>query len=201
MFNLPNLPIVMDSLHQFMNNISPLSKKSYTAFMEMCCSQSYKAGTILTEIDSVPESIYFIESGVARSYSISEKGVEYIRSLISTYNILAPTEALITKNPTKIGCQCLTNCDVLEINYDTLMQVCKAETEISLWYTRTVELHYAHLQKTNDELLTLNATGRYLKLQKRIPNIDNMINQYHIASNLGITPIQLSRIRKKLYSR
>jgi hypothetical protein len=64
-----------------------------------------------------------------------------------------------------------------------------------------VELHYAHLQKTNDELLTLNATGRYLKLQKRIPNIDNMINQYHIASNLGITPIQLSRIRKKLYSR
>lgn len=191
----------MTPLHKFMNNISPLSEVSYNAFMEKCEDTKYKAGTVLVEIGSTPENLYFIKKGVSRSYSLSEKGVEYIRSLISTYNILACTESLITKEPTKIALQCLTDCEALEINYDTLMEMCKSNNEISAWYTRTVELHYGHLQKTNDELLTLNATDRYLKLQKRIPNIDNMINQYHIASKLGITPIQLSRIRKKLYSR
>ncbi len=191
----------MNPLHKFMNNISGLTLKSYDAFYDLCFETKYKAGTVLVDIGTVPENIYFVKKGVSRSYSISEKGVEYIRSLISSYNILACTEALITKEASKIALQCLTDCEVLEINYDNLMKLCKSNSEISAWYTRTVELHYAHLQKTNDELLTLNATERYLKLQKRIPNIDNMINQYHIASDLGITPIQLSRIRKKLYSR
>lgn len=191
----------MNELYEFMNKISPLSVESYEIYMDMCESKTFKAGSILTEIGTVPDSLYFIKTGVARSYSVTDKGVEYIRSLISTYNILAATEALITREPSKIACQCLTDCEVLEINYTALVQKCKENQEIAAWYTRTVELHYAHLQKTNDELLTLNATERYLILQKRIPNIDNLINQYHIASRLGITPIQLSRIRKKLYSK
>tara|TARA_B100000809_G_scaffold63282_1_gene59962 strand:- start:7007 stop:7561 length:555 start_codon:yes stop_codon:yes gene_type:complete len=184
-----------------MNNISPLSEESFKVYMDLCENKTFKAGTILTEIGSIPQHLYFIISGVSRSYSLNGKGSEYIRSLISTHNILAATEALITKSVSKVACQCLTDCDLLEINYNALMEKCKENAEISAWYTKTVELHYAHLQKTNDELLTLNATQRYLILQKRIPNIDNMINQYHIASRLGITPIQLSRIRKKLYSK
>ncbi|WP_139959018.1 Crp/Fnr family transcriptional regulator [Flavicella sediminum] len=191
----------MDPLHQFMSAISPISEKSFQDYMELCKPKFCKAGTVLSKIGDVPEVLYFIKTGIARSYSISDKGVEYIRSLISPNNILAPTEALIKKQASKIGLQCLTDCDVLEINYKDLLEVNKNNNEIAAWYTKTVELHYAHLQKMNDELLTLNATERYLKLQKRIPNIDNQINQYHIASHLGITPIQLSRIRKKLYSK
>ena len=191
----------MNELHKFMNNISPLSERSFDVYMNMCESKTFKAGTILTEIGSIPEHLYFIQSGVARSFSMTEKGTEYIRSLISTNNILAATQALVKKQPSKIACQCLTDCKTLEINYALLLEKCKENQQIAAWYTRTVELHYAHLQKTNDELLTMNATERYLLLQKRIPNIDNKINQYHIASRLGITAIQLSRIRKKLYSK
>ena len=48
------------------------------------------------------------------------------------------------------------------------------------------------------ELMSLNATERYLNLRKRIPNIDELIPQFQIASFLNITPVQLSRVRKKL---
>ena len=191
----------MESLHKFMNSISPLSKESYDAYMGLCIKKSVSAGTLLTEIGSIPDKIFFIQTGIARSYSISDKGVEYIRSLISTNNILASTEAVIKKQPSSIACQTLTDCELLEVDYDKLLALFKTNNEVSNWYIKTVELHYAHVQKINDELLTLNATERYLRLQKRIPNIDNRINQYHIAANLGITPIQLSRIRKKLYSK
>lgn len=190
----------MNDLHKLMNHISPLSRESFEIFMGMCENRTFKAGTIITKIGTIPEHLYFIQTGIGRSYSINEQGTEYIRSLISSNNILAATEALIKKTPSKVGCQCLTDCKVLKINYDILNKNCRINSEISAWYTRTVELHYAHLQKTNDELLTLNARQRYLLLQKRIPNIDNLINQYHIASRIGITPIQLSRIRKKMYS-
>jgi hypothetical protein len=50
-------------------------------------------------------------------------------------------------------------------------------------------------------LAVLDASERYLKLQEEIPDIDNIMTQYHIAAYLNITPVQLSRIRKKLYSK
>jgi hypothetical protein len=46
--------------------------------------------------------------------------------------------------------------------------------------------------------MTLNATESYIKLRKQIPDIDSLIPQYQIASYLSISPVQLSRIRKKL---
>ncbi len=59
---------------------------------------------------------------------------------------------------------------------------------------------YDDLQKTIINLGTLNAKERYLKLLKRISGIEDLIPQYQIASFLGITPIQLSRIRKSIIS-
>jgi len=44
----------------------------------------------------------------------------------------------------------------------------------------------------------LNALERYLCLKKEIPNIENLIQLNQIANYLNITPVQFSRIRKKI---
>ena len=44
----------------------------------------------------------------------------------------------------------------------------------------------------------LDADQRYAILQKEFPGIELKIPQYHIASYLGISATQLSRIRSKL---
>ncbi len=44
----------------------------------------------------------------------------------------------------------------------------------------------------------LNATERYVLFKKSFPNLEQKIPQYHIASYLGITATQLSRLRNKL---
>jgi hypothetical protein len=42
----------------------------------------------------------------------------------------------------------------------------------------------------------LDARQRYLLFQQRFPLLEQQIPQYHVASYLGITPTQLSRIRR-----
>ena len=49
-----------------------------------------------------------------------------------------------------------------------------------------------------DNLFIEGFNKSYLKLIGQIPEINDLIPQFHIASYLGITPVQLSRIRKKL---
>ena len=59
------------------------------------------------------------------------------------------------------------------------------------------EYKFAIKEKREIELVTLEASERYEIFKKEHPNLENLINQYHIASYLGVSPTQLSRIRAK----
>ena len=63
---------------------------------------------------------------------------------------------------------------------------------------KMLEHAYIKLEKTVISLGTKDAKERYLSLLNRLTGIEDLIPQYQIASYLGITPIQLSRIRKGL---
>jgi hypothetical protein len=59
------------------------------------------------------------------------------------------------------------------------------------------EYFFVRKEKREIELVTLEAKERYAIFQKEHPKLEQRIPQYHIASYLGITPTQLSRIRSK----
>jgi hypothetical protein len=84
------------------------------------------------------------------------------------------------------------------MNFHDFKDLCREEFEIGRLYVKVLEHAFIAYEDRNLDLMRLNATESYLKLRKQIPNIDNLIPQYQIASYLNITPVQLSRIRKKL---
>jgi len=47
------------------------------------------------------------------------------------------------------------------------------------------------------EIILHDAEQRYSTFQNQYPDLEQLIPQYHIASYLGVTPTQLSRIRRK----
>ena len=61
-----------------------------------------------------------------------------------------------------------------------------------------MESSYLKAESIILDISTNNATERYLILKEMIPNIDNLIAQRYIASYLNVSPVQLSRIKKKL---
>ncbi|MNI08038.1 hypothetical protein D3C73_610620 [compost metagenome] len=61
-----------------------------------------------------------------------------------------------------------------------------------------VEQLFVKKETRERELLLLSAEARYLLFLEKYGQVVKHIPQYHIASYLGITPVALSRIRKKL---
>jgi len=78
------------------------------------------------------------------------------------------------------------------------MKLCKADVDVANLYAKILERIFIQYENRNLELISMDATERYLKLREQIPNIDDLIPQFQIASYLSITPVQLSRIRKKM---
>ncbi len=57
---------------------------------------------------------------------------------------------------------------------------------------------YIKKEKREWELLQLSAEERYRRFLKEYPGLERRIKQHYIATYLGITPVALSRIRRKI---
>lgn len=181
-----DLYISEKSLLEFETIFKPLQLKRYDQFI--------KKGEIQT-------SFFILTKGIVRGFMTDSKSEkEYIKEIFMPVDVCGDLSALINNSKSEFSYCCLTNCTVLKGDFKDLLKLVNNNVELLKLYTKTIELLYTKAEERIYNLAVLNATERYLKLKEEIPNIDNLIQQYHIASYLNITPVQLSRIRKKIYS-
>jgi CRP-like cAMP-binding protein len=86
----------------------------------------------------------------------------------------------------------------LKFTFYEFIQISNTNIDLSNLYNRILESIYISYEAKKSGTTALDATQRYLQLKRRIPNIENLITQYQIASYLNISRVQLSRIRKTL---
>ncbi len=63
---------------------------------------------------------------------------------------------------------------------------------------KIAEFYFLEKEEKEIEMALLDADKRYLIMRERFPTLEATVPQYYIASYLGISPTQLSRIRRKL---
>jgi len=191
----------MEFLINFISDFSHLPQKSIDRFIALITLQEFKKKDAIALIGEVPENFFILKSGVVRSFYVDENGKEYIRNLFTPIRTTGALSALILEKPSRLSYDCLTDCEVYAINFKKFKALTKSDKNIAVLYANVLENIFLILESKIYDLSVLNATDRYLKLKKQMPGIENLIPQYYIASYLNITPVQLSRIRKELYSK
>ena len=192
----------MDKFKQFILRISPqTSLKSLEQLSNITVLKKYKAKDNLYEVGKVPSKFYLLISGITKSYTTLDNGNEYINRFHNKGEVMGPLTALIENSEAKFGVECITDCDIIECTYQDFINLSESDLNIGILNRKYLEFLYISYTQRIKEFLGLSSTERYLKLRKRIPDIDTLISQRLIASHIAITPIQLSRIRKKLNSK
>ncbi|AOW20222.1 Crp/Fnr family transcriptional regulator [Urechidicola croceus] len=191
----------MKTLINYLNQISPISNTSIKKFDEIFQYKNYNSNDKLCEFGQIPDKVHYLISGVVRIYMITDKGTEYNRTIYSDGNILGALGSLIKNKPSEYTIECLTDCTIIEANYNKIIEISEKYLDVAILHRKFLENFYIHHTNINVELITLNATERYYRLRERIPNIDNLISQKHIASYLGITAVQFSRLKKTFFQK
>ncbi|WP_418603813.1 Crp/Fnr family transcriptional regulator [Hwangdonia sp.] len=189
---------IMHRNFTFLNSISDISEENFYEIKKITTFKRIKAGTQLVKLGDVPSKAFMIVSGIIRCYLITESGKEFNKSFYLPISFVASLTALMKKEPSTFVFEAVTDCKVYEINYYKIMDLCETNSVLKSLYTKILENLYIKYEKRLVESISLNATERYLQLQEQIPDVNELISQYHIASYLGITSVQLSRIRKKI---
>ncbi len=150
------------------------------------------------DIGEVPDKMGYILSGIFRVYYITEEGIDRTLVFRNENHFLSAFSAFIEGMPSWYAIQALEDsvlsCITLQ-DYNSLME------NNSCWNTLTrkyVERLFIEKEKRERGFLSEDAATRYLTFLSSYPGFEERIPQHYIASYLGITPVALSRTRKKL---
>jgi CRP/FNR family transcriptional regulator, anaerobic regulatory protein len=169
------------------------------------CRETFKPlwvarDTMLDTAGKVPAYHNFIVSGFMRKFYVNDKGEEVTVDLNNGPRFFTSYYDFIRQSPSNEYLQCITDCELLRITKADADRT--AQTSITQ-KDYTIKLFHQIQEEDRqrmDDLATLTAEQRYVKLMKQSPAIIQHVPLKYIASYLGIKPESLSRIRRELSS-
>ena len=144
--------------------------------------------------DSV-KNLCFVKSGILRVYYLDENGQEWNKHFMQAGDFVASS---ISPEKTAItNIQALSDVELIKIPYTKLIELSSTYPEIDAFIQRLSFNYLSQKQDREISLLSKQAKHNYKEFRIAYPDLENKISYYHIASYLGITPVQLSRLRKE----
>lgn len=188
----------MEVLYQFSNKLTPISREAFELVSPHLKHIKCKANTILCNVGDESKYVFFIVSGIVRTSTETEKGKVFTRELYTDNQFCGPMSDMIKNKPSSYLYETLTDCELIRSEHKEVQKLYSQYPELMKFEIKMLEHAYIKLEKTVISLGTKDAKERYLNLLERLKGIEDLIPQYQIAYYLGVTPIQLSRIRKGL---
>jgi len=138
----------------------------------------------------------FVVSGALRVFYLSADGQEYNKIFLLKNSFLSASIVPEQRSITSIQAVLLTQ--LITFKYSSFISLVKEFKHLSVFKQKLIECYLEGKQEREIQLLSKTAEENYLLFLLQYPDFHNKIPNYHVASYLGITPTQLSRIRRKI---
>lgn len=166
---------------------------------------SVKKGTIVHQAGDVFSDIWFIKSGLARSYFTDTNGREFTwqlyfrgKSKHGLNHFMDDSVSFYENSGSMLNFEVLEDAVFYVISLDELDKFIskdkKWEHLTRVWFHDT---YYAATYKRVISLMSETVGERYERLLEEYPRIFKQIKSYHIASYLGVAPQTLSKLKNE----
>lgn len=188
----------MDQLFQEISRYQTLSITSIKAFCNICNEQTFSQGSFLQRQNEQSRYVYFILEGLVGYYTSNRNGNITFKMFFAENSFVASTAALISGSPSHFDIVALEDCKVIRYSAAAFRTLYQTHHDIALFHINYLEENWV-VKKEPLDIAQRNQTARerYIALKESLPFYPRL-KIHQIASYLGITPTQLSRIRKNL---
>lgn len=186
-----------DSIYSSLNSIYPITTEAWNAFRELLEPIDTHKNDFLIREGEQAKYCYMLVDGVVRVF-YNKEGAEYNKTFFIPGTFPTPLTALLSGNPCQLSFQALVPSRLVRFSYRGFRDLFDDHHCFESMMLRILELEWIKKERHDIQMVTNDATTNYMIFREDYPGLENLIPQYHIASYLGITPIQLSRIRAQL---
>lgn len=186
-------------LQMFINQIEKrytckLSTERVQEISKSAYKKSFKRKDIVSNVGDRDHEFMFLLSGLIRIYYIDVEGNDITRFFSTEGDIIGGVGS--SGNP--FAREALEDCELLVIDGEKLMDIVNHDIDLLRLFNKMLRKRIDYKAYRESSFLMLSATERYIKFKNMHPGLEKRVNQMHIASYLGITPVSLSRIRRAI---
>lgn len=163
--------------------------------------QSFSPKEYLIKEGQIKKDIFFIQQGLVRSFKVNEKGDEITTLLRWENQVVASPDIILFDQPSQAYFEALESTEVFCLNYEVLESILSQNPKLEANRKFVLQEMLKQALQRIDSFVMLSPEERYLAFVRSNPEIVNRVPDKYIANVLGITPVSLSRIRKRIASK
>jgi CRP-like cAMP-binding protein len=185
-----------EGLLQRLHTLVPLNPSQEKELCKNLHQETLPKNTYLLEAGGVANYIYFVVSGVIRSFKQVE-GKEVTTWFSFPNHFAVPYFSFAYRQPSQDSLILLHDSQLLSISHKTLDYLLSRD---KVWIDinrRLLEEYYTSLQNRVTSFQVQSAKERYESILKEHPDIEEKVSLGHLASYLGISQETLSRLRAR----
>ncbi len=195
---------MMDELlkQKFRKKIDSYYAISEATFQEMLKIGSVikiKKNEILVQQGFVGRHFCFLYSGYMVAFIHDDQGRTYNKNIFVASDWVGSMVSNILHKPSEFTIKAVTDCVLLSLPYKKFRDMIFQTDDLKSFYIHYLEKNWVIDKEKREVSIVMEEAGvRYQKLLQSHPEIEKYVPLQDVASHLGITPTQLSRIRKQL---
>jgi CRP-like cAMP-binding protein len=175
-----------------------LSDASAEIFLRNATYFQYKnKDTILTPELSSTHS-FLVLKGCAKGFYIDKNNQEKIVLLVAAGDFGGDSTALFNEKHAKLNFECIGKTNVITFNFNELEAISTRNEQLGKLYVQSLKKTIAILTERIDSMINMTHEERYIDLLEKNPLFLKSVFDKHIANYIGITPVSLSRIMKRV---
>ncbi|MCP4160900.1 MAG: Crp/Fnr family transcriptional regulator [Deltaproteobacteria bacterium] len=181
----------------FFQSISNISSSDLSVIDNIFYPSTVKKNEFFINAGEDPDQFGIVSSGIFRYFYIDNDGKEYTKYFALENDLLISYSAILTGEESKFYIEALENSEILISSFKKFNNLIEDNLSLNKIARKLIERQYIKKEKREYQFLFDDAETRYRHFLKDYPGMVDRVKHFHIASYLGISPVSLSRIRKK----
>lgn len=185
------------AIFHLMQQFIPLSDRDRNEIESAFSFRQVPRKFVLVRDGEIAKELYFINKGLMRLYYNKEG--EHITAFIFREHLFASSyESFLQQTPSIQLLETIEDCELLSITRERMDRLYERVPAINILTRKIAEQRFINSQMILASFLLDTPETRYRKFAERNRDLFLRVPHHMIASYLGITPVSLSRIRKRL---
>jgi len=187
----------MNLLKETILSQTPVPEDELNEVLSCFVTMDLGKGEYLLKAEQYVQHMFFLQKGCICFYTIHE-GREQVVEIFTEGTFFTDLYSYLREQPSKCFLKALELSQVLAATKEDFEKGLRNSHAMEHFWRLSLEEEYLTQYVNSTNKNALSNEERYLRLLRKRPDLFQRVPQYLIASYLGLTPVGLSKIRKRL---
>lgn len=186
-----------EAFADLLTRIGIFHPKTQDSLINIASFLELKKGETLIQAGAMPDKFWIISSGLVRHFYSLEDGRERNKAFYTENKFIGPVSTGFSGSPSPFTIETLEKTHLFALSIKPFQALLESDNELLSACFKLLTDAFIRNEKREAMLLSATAEDRYNWLLKHEPQWIDRVQQFHLASYLGIDAVSFSHLKKQ----